>query len=133
MTLQTYNQENQAILTAGKGDYKDFYEKELEIRKVFSYPPYSRLVKLTFKHKNRDKASYEARILSGKLKMAIIQMRLDQKVKLIDFYPSFIERERGLFVYNVTLKILPDFKEIRDILKFVSPNWSIDIDPKSLI
>ena len=133
MLVQTYNTENLAILTASERDYKDFYDKELETRKVFSYPPYSRLIKLTFRHKYKDKASYEARILSGKLKMAIAQMKLDQKVKLIDSYPSFVEKERGLFVYNIVLKVLPELENLKDILKYVPSNWSIDVDPRSII
>ena len=133
MVLQTYNPENRAILTASKGDYKDFYEKELETRRVFSYPPYSRLVKLTFRHKYKDKASYEARILNGKLKMAIAQMKLEQKVKLIDSHPSFVEKERGFFTYNIILKISPDLENFKDILKYVPSNWSVDVDPRSII
>ena len=131
--LQTYNPENPAILTAGKGSYKDFYEKELVVRKAFSYPPYSQLVKLTFRHKDRNRASYEAKILSGKLKMAIVQMGLSQKIKLIDSHPSFVEKERGLFAYNIVLKILPELENIKDILKYVPSNWSIDVDPRSII
>src|SRR3989344_4373930 len=46
MLIQTYNPENETILTVSEGGYKDFYEKELETRKVFFYPPYSRLIKL---------------------------------------------------------------------------------------
>jgi primosomal protein N' (replication factor Y) len=133
MIIQTYNPENQAILTASKGNYKDFYDKELETRKVFFYPPYSKLIKLTFRHKYQDRASYEARILSSKLKMAIAQMGLSQKIKLIDSHPSFVEKERGLFVYNIVLKILPEIENLRNILKFVPSNWSIDVDPRSII
>ncbi len=133
MIIQTYNPENQAIMTASQGNYKQFYDKELGIRKIFSYPPYSRLVKLTFRHKDRNKAAYEARILSEKLKMAIARMKLDQKVKLIDSHPSFVEKERGLFAFNIILKILPGLEEIRDILKYVPSNWSIDVDPRSII
>lgn len=133
MLLQTYNPENQAILIASKGSYKDFYDKDLETRRIFSYPPYSRLVKLTFKHKNRDKASYDARTLSGKLKMVLSQMGLSQKVKIIDSHPSFVEKERGLFAYNIILKILPELENIKDILKYIPSNWSIDVDPKSII
>ncbi len=133
MILQTYNPENWAIVTASEGGYKNFYEKELETRKSFFYPPYARLIKLIFKHKNRDKASYEARILSEKLKMVIAQMKLGQKIKLIDSHPSFIEKERGFFVYNIVLKILPEFENIKDILKYVPSNWSIDADPRSII
>lgn len=131
--LQTYNPENLTILTASKGSYKQFYEEESKIRKLFSYPPHSRLIKLTFKHKSRDKASYEARILSERLKMALGQLKLDQKVKLIDSYPSFVEKERGLFAYNIVLKILPEFESIKDILKYIPSNWSIDVDPRSII
>ncbi len=131
--IQTYNPENQAILTASNGNYKDFYLKELETRKIFSYPPYSRLIKLTIRHKYRDKASYEARILSNKLKMAIAQMGLSQKIKLIDSHPSFVEKERGLFAHNIVLKILLELENIKDILKYVPSNWSIDADPRSII
>ena len=131
--IQTHNPENLAILTASEGNFKSFYDRELETRKTFSYPPYSRLIKLTFKHKYQDKALYESRILSGKLKMVIAQMKLDQKIKLIDSHPSFAEKERSLFVYDIILKILPDLENIKDILKYVPSNWSIDVDPRSII
>lgn len=131
--IQTYNPENPAILTASKGNYKDFYGKELETRKIFYYPPYSQLIKLIFRHKYRDKALCEAKILSSKIKMAIIQMKLSQKIKMIDPFPSFTEKERGLFVYNIVLKILPELEDIREILKFVPSNWSVDVDPRSII
>ncbi len=133
MIIQTYNPESQVMATLSQGNYKSFYDKELEIRKVFNYPPYSQLVKLTFGHKDRGRALYEARILTGKLKMVLGQFKLDQKVKLTDSYPSFIEKERGLFVYNVILKIMPELENIRDILKYVPSNWSVDVDPRSII
>src|SRR3989344_5503840 len=129
--IQTYNPKSQTNLTASSGNYEDFYEKELEIRKKFSYPPYSRLIKLTFRHKYKDKALRESIILSERLKMAIMQMKLDQKIKLIDSYPSFTEKERGLFVYNIILKVLPELEDIKDILKYVPLNWSTDVDPRS--
>lgn len=131
--IQTYNPDNQTITTASQGNYKQFYEKESEIRKTLSYPPYSRLVKLIYKHKSRDKASYEARILSEKLKMAIGRLKLEQKVKLIDSYPSFAEKEKGFFIYNIVLKVLPGLEDMREILKFVPSSWSIDVDPRSII
>lgn len=133
ITLQTYNPENRSILTTSTRDYKNFYEKEVEIRKIFSYPPHSQLVKLTYKHRDRSRASYEARVLSEKLKMAIGHLSLGPKIKMIDSHPSFTEKERGLFAYNIILKILPEAEDIRDILKYVPSNWSIDVDPKSII
>ena len=60
-------------------------------------------------------------------------MGLSQKIKLIDSHPSFVEKERGLFVYNIILKILPGLENIKDVLRYVPSNWSIDVDPRSII
>ena len=133
MILQTYNPENLAILTVSTGNYKDFYQKELETRKLFFYPPFSKLIKLTYRHSNRNKASYEARILSEKLKMTIGHLKLSQKIKMIDSHPSFIEKRGGLFAYNIVLKVYPELENIKDILKYVPSNWSVDVDPRSII
>ncbi len=35
-------------------DYKAFFEKETMARKQFSYPPFSRIIRITFKHKIRE-------------------------------------------------------------------------------
>lgn len=131
--LQTYNPDNEAIMVAGQGNHQQFYEKELEIRKIFSYPPYSRLIKLSYKHKNQNRASYEARILNEKLKMVLVQLGLSQKIKIIDSHPSFIEKEGGCFVYNIVLKTLPTLENFHEILKFVPSNWFIDVDPRTVI
>ncbi|MCC6584277.1 MAG: primosomal protein N', partial [Chitinophagales bacterium] len=34
------------------GNYEDFYQAQLQERKQFHYPPYSRLIQLTVKHKD---------------------------------------------------------------------------------
>lgn len=35
-------------------DYKSFYEKESQARQQFFYPPFSRIIRITFKHKIRE-------------------------------------------------------------------------------
>ncbi|MBI2064270.1 MAG: primosomal protein N' [Candidatus Yanofskybacteria bacterium] len=123
LLIQTFNPENQAIVMASQRNYKDFYEKELAIRQALSYPPFSRLIKLTFRHPNRDIALREARILAGKLKMA---------VKITDSSPGYTERERGLYTYNIVVKSLTG-QTPREILKYVPSRWLIDVDPRTLL
>ena len=130
--IQTYNPENQAILMASRRNYKDFYEKELAIRQTLSYPPFSRLIKLTFRHPNREVASREARILAGKLKMAVIQLKLSDKIKITDSAPGYTEKERGLYTYNIIIKSLTG-QTPREILKYVPSRWLIDVDPRTLL
>ncbi|MDP3793031.1 MAG: primosomal protein N' [bacterium] len=130
--IQTLHTRSQILETITSGHYEKFYDNELQARKLFWYPPFARLVKLSFASPDKNKAGYEARILSEKLKMAILQMKFENSVKLIDPSPAFIEKQRGLYVYNIILKIIPDFK-ISDILKFVPSNWMVDVEPKSIL
>ncbi|HCI55770.1 MAG TPA: primosomal protein N' [Bacteroidales bacterium] len=41
-----------------RNDYKAFYESQIEERKAFNYPPFSRLVKITLKHKDKNLLNY---------------------------------------------------------------------------
>ena len=132
MVIQTHHPDNQMINSAISEDYQNFYEKEAEARKLLWYPPFTRLIKLTFRHKNQPKAAYAARITSEKLKMAVMQKRLQDKIKIMDASPAFIERERGLYKYNILIKIHPK-ENIKNILKYVPPGWIIDVDPVRLL
>ena len=64
--------------------------------------------------------------------MVVLQMKFENEVKLMDPSPAFIEKQRGLYIYNIILKLVPEFK-ISNILKFVPGQWSIDVDPKSIL
>ena len=131
--IQTHNPEDAIFQTLQDAKYDKFYNNELQARQTFSYPPFSRLIKLSFKHKNQAKASFEARLLTEKLKRAAVQMKLEKTAKIIDASPASVERERGLYIFNIILKISPEFENIRELLKFVPAGWIIDADPKAII
>lgn len=133
MLIQTYNPENKIIEKAARGDYKDFYDNELKFREVLNYPPFYKIIKLTFRHKDRDKASYTARVTTEKMKIAIARARLGEEIKIIEAVPAYIERERGLYIYNIFLKVKESYQDINDLLKYVGPGWIIDVEPRSLL
>ena len=133
MIIQTYNPENKLIEKAVAGDYVDFYDNELKLREILNYPPFFKLIKLTFRHTNKDKASYAARITTEKLKMAVARMRLGNEIKIIEATPAYIEKERGLYFYNIFLKVREDYYDINELLKYVGPGWIIDVEPRSLL
>ena len=54
--IQAINVKHPVILMVQEHNYKKFYEYEIANRKEFFYPPFSRIVMLTMKHK--DKESY---------------------------------------------------------------------------
>lgn len=133
LITQTYNPENKIIEQAVQGEYETFYKTELKFREALNYPPFYKLIKLTFKHKHRDKASYAARVATEKLKMAIARAKFGELVKLIEATPAYIEKEKGLYIYNIFLKVKSDYQNFGDLLKYLDPGWIIDVEPRSLL
>ncbi len=130
--LQTYNPDSEVLKSIVSNNCASFYDNELEMRKLFGYPPFSRLTKLTYRNKDQKKAFISARALVEKLRMAAVQLKLDDKIKISDSSPGFMERERGLYNYHIIIKS-PAGETPREILKFVPAGWSIDVDPKSTL
>lgn len=132
VVIQTFSPDGYLVNFLIAGKYKEFYDKELQLRKLLFYPPFSRLIKLSISFPDKSKAGYEARILSEKIKMAIIQKRLTDSIKVIGPSPSFIEKEKGLYKYNLVLKIAPNLNA-EEILRYVPSTWMIDVDPRSIL
>ncbi|MFA5525150.1 MAG: primosomal protein N' [Tissierellales bacterium] len=55
--LQTYEPDHYSILTAKSHDYIQFYNKEIMIRKEFSYPPYTEIINILISGEN-EKETY---------------------------------------------------------------------------
>lgn len=52
--IQTSLPENATLLHASRQDYQGFYQDEIEVRKLFNYPPFQHLAKLLFTGKSRE-------------------------------------------------------------------------------
>jgi primosomal protein N' (replication factor Y) len=52
--VQTINPSHPVLLHVANHDYKSMYVEEIEKRKQFFYPPFSRVIMLHFRHKERD-------------------------------------------------------------------------------
>ena len=138
--IQTYNPENQILEFAAKNRWEEFFKEELETRKILKYPPFSQLVKITFRHKNPQKAGQEAKILKLKLDRA----NKNPEVEISEALPAFISKEKGKYIWNIILKfpiadpksrkIDREFLTARDsLLKFTPSNFEIDADPINLL
>ena len=54
--LQTFLPEHYVIQAASRHDYQAFYQQELEYRRQLHYPPFSRLVRLEYRHRDPERA-----------------------------------------------------------------------------
>ena len=68
--IQTYSPDSEIIKYSAQGDYKDFYEYEIEERKTFLYPPYTKLIELEF-------SSYDENLTQIWAERFLHQMSLD--------------------------------------------------------
>lgn len=137
--IQTYDPKNQVLDYAVKNQQEEFFKEELDARKTLGYPPFSQLVKITFRHKDPLKAGQEAKIL--KLKLA--RANKDQNIEISEALPAFISKEKGKYVWNIIIKFKTKNKELKidrefltarnSLLKLTPSNFETDVDPIDLL
>jgi primosomal protein N' (replication factor Y) len=99
--IQTYDTENIIINQVVRNDYLQMYEYQLKERKQFFYPPFSRLIKLTLKHRDKNllnKVSYE---LAEELKKI-------EKCKILGPTTPVIIRIQNHFLKTILIKLAKD-------------------------
>jgi primosomal protein N' (replication factor Y) len=76
VVIQTYNPDHNIVRQVTSNDYEGMFQEQLYDRKIYKYPPYFRLVKLTLKHRDFEKlktaASWLANVLTQQLSMPVL-------------------------------------------------------------
>lgn len=133
--IQATQTEHPVLLWVKHHNYESFFESELHYRDLFFYPPFSRLLQITLKHKKADVAAEAAESLASQLK-ANFKNVLGPAVPVIG-------RIRNQYLRDITLKLPPDRHKLQqqkavirnqiDLLKSIREfrNVSIvaDVDP----
>lgn len=93
-------------------DYVGFYEEEMKHRQQFFYPPFSRLIQLTFKHKEAKKAWEAARIVAASLQK-------DLGKNLLGPTEPAVNRIRNKYLVQLLLKLQRSGKLITSVKKHI--------------
>lgn len=88
--------------------YEDFYQSQLQERKQFNYPPFSRLIKLTIKHKD-IKATIEA---SSKI---ADYLQTKYSGWIIGPNAPIIQKINNYYLRDILIKIPRNYKELNSI------------------
>lgn len=99
-------------------DYKRFYDFELATRKNFFYPPYSRLIRITLKHKIAEIVSEAAERLGNALKA-------DLKDFIIGPAAPVINRIRNMFLMELLIKLPKDAVMLQQYKKYIFNNFNL--------
>lgn len=82
-------------------DYKLFFQHEIAMRQQFHYPPYSRVIRVTFRHKDRDVVREAAQFFANNLKK-------DFGAYLVGPAEPVIARIRNQYLEELLLKLPKD-------------------------
>lgn len=133
--IQTYTPEHPVINFVRAHNYKGFYAWELAQRKLYTYPPYSRVINIYLKHRDRAVVDYAAMLYANRLKQ-LLGNRVKGPVE-----PT-ISRIASLYIRQVMLKVEVEASvaRVKEILRAVlvelnsapdKPQISVyyDVDP----
>lgn len=94
--IQTYLPNHYAIQATATHDYKGFFEAELNLRKAFNYPPFSKIVKITIVNAKAEKAQQKAKKLFDTLN----ENKDETKITL---FPAFIHKLQNKYRWVILL------------------------------
>ena len=68
MLIETRNPDNPVFALAAAHDYLSFYKTEIDERRAFNYPPFTRIIDIYIKHKDSAEATRLANIYAARLR-----------------------------------------------------------------
>ncbi|MBE0697215.1 MAG: primosomal protein N', partial [Anaerolineaceae bacterium] len=127
--LQTFQPDHYAIRAASQHDYSGFYRQELEYRKKLHYPPFTRLVRLEYRH--ADAAQVEAGARAMGLQLARWINEDDHRgTEMIGPVPCFFGKQNNLYRWQIVLRGPGPVNVLRGRSL---GDWRVEVDPVSLL
>lgn len=127
--VQSYHPENYAVSLGAQQDYQGFYQTEIAFRRVHQFPPFRRLIRLTFAHNNAAYAERESMRMGRLLRHQQTDWDLNE-VGIVGPAPGYPAKARGRYRWHIILKgseprLLLDKADIPS-------GWVVDVDPVSV-
>ena len=112
VVVQTYSPEHYAVQWAVRGDYRQFYENEIRIRRAMHYPPFGNVIVLSFLHEEEEKARQCGEDFARELQRTHPELSGED---LLGPRPTHIPKIRGRYRYQVLIKYMD--REMEDFLE----------------
>ena len=132
--IQTFNPGHPILKLVLEGNYKKMYQQQLHLRKEYFYPPFSKMIKITLKDRDIQKAIEASQWLKKSFDHyfqqvlgpsdALIPRIKDRYIKEI-----LIKLSPNKNIHQEKLKILHVLNSFENIAFFKSVQIVIDVDP----
>ena len=140
--IQSYHPENYALQFAQEQNYRGFYDREIEFRKLMGYPPFRSLIQILISDPDRDKAARTADQIAAVLKQHASRIEGRLRPHVLGPASAPLEKLRGNYRIQVLVKLQPGsggvsilqkcFEELGK-RKLSSAKVHVDVDPLSLL
>jgi primosomal protein N' (replication factor Y) len=129
VVVQSYQPEHYAIAAAVQHDYRTFFDKEIEYRRMLGYPPFGELAVLTVQHTTES----DGLVLAHRLRKKLELERDSSGITGVEFIgpaPAFVPRRRGKYRWQVMVK----GKRVVEFLTRIDlpSGIGVDVDPLGL-
>jgi primosomal protein N' (replication factor Y) (superfamily II helicase) len=118
VSVQVNNTKHPLLQFLQQHDYKSFFNIELEGRKRFFYPPFSRIILLTFKHKSKDVTDAAAAYFTELMKAQFGQY-------LVGPAEPVVNRIRNQFLMELLVKLPKDSTLVRSCKQAILNNIAV--------
>jgi len=124
--IQTYHPDHPVLIDAINSDYHKFYNREIEARQKYLFPPFCYILKVTF----RRATGKSAEMAANQAKEQIIQSKVIVRVE--GPAPCFYEKVANKHQWQLIIKA-KDRSNLLKIIKILPKNCSYDIDPLDIL
>lgn len=126
VVIQSYAPENPTLVAAAYREWDTFYAAELQERRLYNFPPFTYLLKLSVLRATNKSAEKAADTFAEALREKYKGVTIEGPA------PAFHPRENGKYRWQLLIKA-PRRKLLTDIIAELPSGWAYDIDPSNLL
>jgi primosomal protein N' (replication factor Y) len=140
--IQSFYPDHYALQFSRRQDYAGFFKREIEYRRLLSYPPFSSLIQVLIAEPSQVKAFQIGRKIADRLKACASQLRCGKTMIVLGPASAPLEKLRGKYRVQVLVKadssqsavpvLHAAFRELA-VHKLALKNVQVDVDPMSLL
>lgn len=112
--VQTNNPENHTLQKIKNNNYESFYQEEILEREKYHYPPFSRLIRIAIKHREKDYAQDAALCLAELLREKL------GKPRVLGPEAPLIDRVRNQYIKHILIKLEREKTNLKPVKHFIA-------------
>jgi primosomal protein N' (replication factor Y) len=116
--IQAAKVDHPVLVFVQQHDYKRLYDFELDNRKRFFYPPFSRVIKIILKHKIREVVSDAANTIGDNFKKELYNYTVGPAAPVVN-------RIRNMYIMELLLKLPKDTTLLKQYKKVINNYFNL--------